>query len=266
MITVLGASGFIGSHLVAHLRDLGADCFAPSRDQKLTGRKLGHLIYCIGLTADFRSRPFETVSAHVCKLAEVLQECDFESLLYLSSTRVYLDRPGPACEEDPLSLSPQRPTELYNASKLMGESLSLNCGRPTRVVRLSNVYGGDFASENFLSAIIRNAIHNGKITLQTSLDTERDYVSISDVVELLPKIATVGGHRIYNLASGMSVSNRELTSTISQLTGCQVEVVAGASKVSFPRTNIGRIKEEFSFQPANVLNDMAQLVELYRVP
>jgi len=33
----------------------------------------GHVIYCIGLTADFRQKPFETIEAHVSKLAEVAQ-------------------------------------------------------------------------------------------------------------------------------------------------------------------------------------------------
>jgi len=76
--TVLGAGGFIGSHLLAHLRQAGHDCFAPARgDATLFAEELGHVIYCIGLTADFRSRPFDTVRAHVCLLADVLEKAPF---------------------------------------------------------------------------------------------------------------------------------------------------------------------------------------------
>src|SRR5688500_5975918 len=89
MITVLGASGFIGSRLVSQLAATGAEYQAVGRNEALPAGPLGHVIYCIGLTADFRSRPLNTVEAHVCKLLEVLRKCDFESLLYLSSTRLY---------------------------------------------------------------------------------------------------------------------------------------------------------------------------------
>src|SRR5687768_14738265 len=89
MITVLGSQGFVGRHVVQELEQRGLPYFAPPREAPLSGTPLGDVIYCIGLTADFRSRPFETVEAHVVKLRDVLEGCDLDSLLYLSSTRVY---------------------------------------------------------------------------------------------------------------------------------------------------------------------------------
>jgi len=65
-VTVLGGSGFIGSHVARHLRRLGVACDTPARDdESIFSRPLGHVIYAIGLTADFRARPLETVEAHV---------------------------------------------------------------------------------------------------------------------------------------------------------------------------------------------------------
>ena len=82
--TVLGASGYIGSRLVAHLRAQGHTVWAPARgDAEVFTRPLGHVMYCVGLTADFRTRPFDTVDAHVGLLAEVLRRAQFDSLLYL---------------------------------------------------------------------------------------------------------------------------------------------------------------------------------------
>lgn len=265
MITVLGASGFIGSHLVERLRELDIAHSSLGRDDDLPRENLGDVIYCIGIGADFRTKPFETVEAHVCKLLEFLQECEFDSLLYLSSIRLYEAHVvGEAREEDPIQVAPLNPIDLYNISKAMGESLLLSCGRKTRVARLANVYGSDFASRSFLSSVLKEAISTNKVTLRTSLDAERDYVDIGDVVDALIKIATEGRHRVYNVASGVNVSHRKLTQRISELTGCRVEVVPTPSQTTYPQINIDRIREEFGFTPASILDDMDRLVELYR--
>jgi nucleoside-diphosphate-sugar epimerase len=265
MITVLGASGFIGSHLVQRLAQLQRDFIAPAREEDLTVRNLGDVIYCIGLTADFRAKPLETVDAHVCKLLEVLQNCSFDSLLYLSSARVYRNNSEPAHEEDSLQFAPLDLSDLYNLSKAMGESLALASGKKVRIVRLSNVYGHDLNSENFLSAIIKEALLNRKVVLQTAADSEKDYVSIDDVVEALINIASSGKHRIYNLASGTNVSNRQLMERIGELTGCETEFAPQAPRIGFPLINIERLRAEFDFQPADLLADMGPLVESYKM-
>ncbi|HEX2271305.1 MAG TPA: NAD(P)-dependent oxidoreductase [Pyrinomonadaceae bacterium] len=262
MITVLGASGFIGSRIVKRLETLGREHRAVKRDDTLPAGSLGHVIYCIGLTADFRSRPLDTVEAHVCRLLEVLRACEFESLLYLSSTRLYSGAESTS-EESAIRIAPLDGSDLYNASKAMGESLVLNCGRPARVIRISNVYGSDFDSNNFLSSIIRDAIR-GEIVFQTSPDSAKDYIPVDNVVDNLINIATNGKERIYNLASGRNVSNGELAERLRRLTGCAIRFSEPAPLVTFPPINIDRLRAEFAFQPSHVLDDLPQLVDLYR--
>src|SRR4029077_19833266 len=89
LVTTLAASRCIGAHLAARLRELGIECLSPARDEEITKRRLGDVIYCVGLTADFRTRPFDAGEAHVSELSRVLQRCSFDSLLYLSSARIY---------------------------------------------------------------------------------------------------------------------------------------------------------------------------------
>ena len=264
MITILGASGFIGSKIVTRLQQLGIEYLAPSRDEQCKERNLGDVIYCIGLTSDFRSRPFDTVDAHVCKLLEVLRDCEFDSLLYLSSTRLYGTHLKIAREEDAVQLCPLNPSDLYNISKAMGEALSFASGKKVRVARLSNVYGGDYASDNFLSAIIREALDQKRVTLRTSMTSEKDYVSVADVVDGLIKIATEGHSRVYNLASGTNVSNRQLTRKLSELTGSQFDVAPEAPTIIFPEIDINRMRQEFGFQPASALDNISDLVDLYK--
>ena len=260
MITVLGASGFIGSRLVRRLEALGHEHQAVRRDDPLPPGSWGHVVYCIGLTADFRTRTFDTVAAHVCMLLEVLRSCDFESLLYLSSTRLYSGSDSTS-EESAIRVSP---LDVYNASKLAGESLVLNCGRPGRVVRMSNVYGDDFSSDNFLSTIIRDAITSRKVVLQTAPDSAKDYVSVHNVVDGLIEIATRGKERLYNLASGVNITNDQLTKALRNLTGCTVDYSPSAPSVIFPPIDTDRLRAEFDLQMSHVLDDMPQLIESYR--
>lgn len=258
--TVLGASGFVGAALAASLRAQGHSVFTPQRaDPAIFEADLGHVIYCIGMTADFRSKPFETVDAHVTVLADVLRRSRFASLLYLSSTRVY-GNAAHAEEQARLQVDPADPSDLYNLTKLTGESLCRNCGRPdVRVARLSNVVGSDPDSQNFLSSLIREALA-GRIELQTNPDSSKDYILLDDVVALLPAIATGGRHWLYNVASGTSLRHAELVARLAALTGCEVVVRPAAPRVDFPVIDTTRLRDEFHFSAGSVLDSLDHLV------
>ncbi|HUR83166.1 MAG TPA: NAD(P)-dependent oxidoreductase [Thermoanaerobaculia bacterium] len=259
MITVLGASGFVGSEVVRHLVRSGAEFDAPPRDADLRGRNLGRVLYCIGLTADFRERPYDAVDAHVCKLLEVVRHCTFESLVYLSSTRLYIRNEGVAHEDDDLRVNPLDFEDIYNLSKATGESIVLSLGNRGRVARLSNVYGAD-QKDTFVSMILEEARTRGTITLRTALDSEKDYISVADAAMLLVKIALDGRERIYNVVGGYNLTNGEVTAAIAKLTGCTVTVVPDAPAVMFPRLDNSRARREFGFTPARLLDDLPSLI------
>ncbi|MEQ8388346.1 MAG: SDR family oxidoreductase [Alphaproteobacteria bacterium] len=267
--TIFGATGFIGAAQLRYLRAQGHEVLTPGREETadarfLAGTDFGHAIYAIGLTADFRRKPIETLRAHTGVLAELLALGKFSSFTYLSSTRVYGCEGGPTHEEAPLTLSPAKPDHLYNASKIAGESLVLALDRPDyRVVRLSNVYGADFTSENFLTSVLRQAVR-GRIRLHTSLASEKDYIALSDVVDTLPAIALAGRHRLYNLAAGENVSHGEICDRLARLCQADIRVGEGAPIVRCPPIDISRLGAEFDFRPASLLTDMTRLVALSR--
>ena len=260
--TVFGADGFIGSHLVRHLQDKGEECFAPERgDRSIFTRPLGQVIYCIGLTADFRKRPFDTIEAHVCLLKEILRRARFDSFLYLSSTRVYRGLPS-GVEEASITVDPQNADDLYNLSKLTGEVLCLASGRPaTRIARLSNVYGAGMPEESFLGAVLRDAVGRGSIRLQTGRGAEKDYVGIDDIVPTLTRIAGAGRERLYNLAAGAGTSNGTIVDRLQELTGCEVSVAPDAPAPTYPPIRIDRARDEFGFTPGSVMESLEGLVQ-----
>jgi nucleoside-diphosphate-sugar epimerase len=260
--TVLGASGFIGRHLVDALRQDGHTVYAPPKGAAdLFQRNLGHVLYCIGLTADFRSRPFDTMRAHVSFLTDVLEKASFESLVYLSSTRVYA-RCTSATEDTTISVDINDPSDLYNISKLAGESLCRSCGRKgVKIARLSNVIGDDIGSENFVFALVREALA-GHIELQSDPESSKDYIVLEDVVSLLPRIAAYGKESHYNVASGINLSHRAIVEKLVDLTGCNAVFHTGAPRYNFPAIDTKRIRTEFEFSPASVLDKLPALLAL----
>ncbi|MEL7543741.1 MAG: SDR family oxidoreductase, partial [Pseudomonadota bacterium] len=256
MFTVLGARGFVGSHLVRALRANGYEVFAPVRDDpQIFEQPLGHVLYCIGLTADFRTRPFATVEAHVSVLNRVLEHANFTSLVYLSSTRVYSGATS-GREDVTLTVRSDDPSDLYNLTKLTGESICQTSGRENvTCVRLSNVIGEDTGSSNFVYDITREALA-GRIDLRSALDSAKDYIGVADVAKLLPKIAMQNVHALYNVASGVKVSHRQIVEALRGLTGCEVVVADGVPTLTFPDVDISRIANEFSFEARPVLEDL----------
>jgi nucleoside-diphosphate-sugar epimerase len=269
--TVLGATGFIGRHLAERWRGEGRAVFAPARgDRQLYSRPLGHVVYAIGITADFRTRPFETMEAHVSVLADILRRTGFDSFTYLSSTRVYAGAPATA-ETAALRVSPSDPNDLYNLSKLAGEALCLaQPDERIRVARLSNVYGRDMddgpsPSRNFLAAVIREAALDGEIRLRTAPASAKDYVAVEDVGRAVQRIALGGRERIYNVAAGRNVTHAAIADAVSRITGCRVTVAPGAPETVFPVIDTGRIAGLFTppeapWRPADLLEQLPRLL------
>src|SRR5205814_832902 len=110
--------------------------------------------------------------------AEVLQNYKFDSFLYLSSTRLY--RGAASTQEDAeIPISPSDPERLYDATKLAGEALCLALSRPAmRVARLSNLYGLNNHSENFLSQVLSEALRTRRVTIQTGPQSAKDYLHV----------------------------------------------------------------------------------------
>lgn len=263
--TVIGGKGFVGGAVVARLREDGHDVFVPGRDEPyLLQHQLGCVIYAAGVTADFRDRPFDTMHVHVGLLAELLKHADFDSLLYLSSARIY--RHAEKTQEDSLiALRSEDPEDYYDLTKLAGEALCHASGRRNvRIARLANVIGRDFQSANFVFDLIRSACRDGHIELRSALDSEKDYVMVNDVADVLPKISLHGQHRCYNVAAGFNISHARIVGAIAATTGASCTVVPGAPRTVSPPINISRLQIEFGFAPQEVLSEIPTLVNEYR--
>lgn len=248
-ITVLGAGGWVGSALVDELTRQGRAVLPVERaelvDWLAAEEQLGPVVYAIGLTADFRQRPYATVDAHVGLVSKVLRRTGLERLLLLSSTRVY-SRSIDTSESASLPCQSSDASDLYNISKLLGECLVLQDPRPgLKVVRLSNVLGFGQPESTFVGSLLFEARERGEALIEQSSDSTKDYVALSDVVRLLPLIAEKGNYRLYNLASGKNTTHAELATWLGSA-GLTVRFdhrAVGGFK--FPQVKIERLAKEF---------------------
>jgi nucleoside-diphosphate-sugar epimerase len=86
-------------------------------------------------------------------------------------------------------------------------------------------------------------------------------VSIVDVVKLLVRIAFEGKERLYNVASGINVTNREIAAVLHRHTGCRIEVAAAAPTRILAPVSVARIRNEFDFVPRLLSDDLPGLIE-----
>jgi nucleoside-diphosphate-sugar epimerase len=217
-VTLIGGNGSLGQHFSNFFKKNNIDYFIPEKgDISFFKENSGNVFYLAGLTSDFRTRPFETVEAHVCFLKNFLQKASFQSLTYFSSTRVYSGAENTSEHAD-LHLNPSNASDLYNFSKLMGEALCLHSGhKNVKVVRLSNVVSFRHDTDIFLNQILSEGKKSGKIFLKSHPDSSKDYIYIDDVVEIIIKIAISTHTGIFNIASGESISNITLLEMIKKV-------------------------------------------------
>lgn len=241
--TVLGAGGFIGGKLAAKLRQSGADCYTPKRDEDFLKKDLGGVFYCIGLTADYRQRPFDTVEAHSSLISRILKETKFEKLVYLSSTRLYDGLKGDVvCESDNLALNPASPRHLYDFSKGLGENLCLTAseGRAS-VARLSGVYDSSPEATGFLPEILHRLMKEREFTMDSSSGVVRDYICLDDVLNALIAMMDRSGCEIVNVASGQNISNQDIADVLNE-NGFRISVKTQSPRETPPRCDITKLK------------------------
>ncbi|MCS6098301.1 NAD-dependent epimerase/dehydratase family protein [Shewanella baltica] len=267
LYTVFGGRGFIGSEIVGQLEAQGHSTFVPVRDDcTVFERDLGIVIYCAG-NGDCKNSPFSVFEANVTLLANLLQKAHFDRLIYVSSTRLYMNGIS-SNEQANLTVCVNDNRRLFNLTKLVAEELCLNSGRNVCIVRPSNVYGVALNSALFLPSIIRNAINNGKVDMFITKDYAKDYVSVLDVasvvISLVQSNNTAG--EIFNVAAGYNISAEKIADLLVEKTNCSIvwHDINSQGEL-FPITDISKLVDFMpDFKPKDVLFDFANMIDMYK--
>ena len=212
------------------------------------------------MTADFRNRLVETVETQILRVHEALTRYRFSSFLYLSSARIYAGASSTR-EDTPIPVRSWDVDHVYNISKLAGESLCFALQNPmVRVVRLSNVYGTPDKSNLFLTAVMREAVMNGIVTIGQAPQSSKDYIRVEEAAEAIVRVAREGRQQLYNIAAGQNMSHADIAEILRKA-GYEVVFKDGGAVAEFPPIDTARFTDEFRTKPSDARKNISGVLK-----
>ena len=265
-IGVTGASGFIGSHLVAALKGYGkVATLSPKRSlptlAQLKNFASGRELF-FHLGGVNRGTDEEILTGNITgtlHLLEAIRKYGKPSakILFASSTQVYcLRKSGDKISET----SPLQPESIYGISKKSAEDLIRISGLPNTILRLANVYGPGCRPNynSVVATLCQRARKNLPLQINGKGSQGRDFIYIDDVVQAFLLAGFNGKSRerkVYNVSSGRITTLKKIINTIKQIEkGIKVEFnVEGEDRLSYCCDSM-RFKRDFGWKPRTSLS------------
>tara|TARA_B100000965_G_scaffold142155_1_gene118375 strand:- start:5333 stop:6226 length:894 start_codon:yes stop_codon:yes gene_type:complete len=287
---VTGAAGFIGSHMVDGLLNLGHEVVAIDNeyadndqfywndkamnvrgditDYKFMKNAFTNVDYVFHCAAESRigtatENPINAVDINVkgtCTLLQVARETGVKKFLYSSTSSGYGNNPFPNVETQPDDcLNP------YSVSKIAGEKLcemyTNLFGLQTIIFRYFNVYGERAPKRGQYAPVIgifeRQRDAGESLTIVGDGEQRRDFVHVKDVVNanIMAAISNPDDEaygQIYNVGTGINYSVNEIADLISDN---QVNIPSRKGEARITLANIDKIYKTFKWKPQIKLDD-----------
>ncbi|HEV3209098.1 MAG TPA: NAD(P)-dependent oxidoreductase [Chthoniobacterales bacterium] len=268
-ILVTGASGFIGSHLTSALIAKGYRVVPHSRwsgdiaSCELDFDDVGHVFHLAARTfvPESWNNPLSYYRVNLLGTVNVLEFCRAHNAsLTLMSSYVY-GRPArlPISEDEPLqAFNPYSHTKILaeEASRYYQEQFHV----PVTIIRPFNIYGPGQDRRFLIPKILTQAVNPqlGSIVV-SDLRPRRDFIFVSDLVDLLIRTAFRSQGGVFNAGSGSSFSVNEAIEIVNAWLPAPKQVLAEGSmrpdEVFDVVADISRTREEFDWNPRTAFRD-----------
>lgn len=282
---VLGANGFIGSHLVDSL--VAAGHWVRAFDRPSSGRRyeaegveaffgdflnmsdlenavkdIDYVFHFISTTnpATAENDPRIDIETNVrmsIELFDICAKARVKRVIFASTGgSVYgdSDNDHPRIETD----LPQ-PVSPYAIGKLTIEHylryFSVKRGLDSMVVRISNPYGTRqalHAKQGVIPIFIENMLVNKPLTVLGDGEMVRDYIYVKDVADILAQLFDKEAkHKLYNVGSGTPTTVNQIITTIERVSGAKAEVQHREAPATFLHRvtlDTSRLEDEFNLK------------------
>lgn len=289
-VLILGASGFIGTNLVAHLLREGGhhlhlfdrlpgpyhkqqetslpvschlgECL-PGYDYKSLTQGMDLVFHLASTTHPGNSNLYidEELQNNVITATQLLAACAesrVKKVVFLSSGgTVYGKAPQLPIPED----APTNPITSYGLQKLAIEKLLYLYhhlhGLDYRIIRLANPYGphqNPFGGQGVVTCFTYKAIRQEPVQMFGDGSVVRDYIYIDDAIQGILRIAKYGGEeKLFNLGSGQGHSLMDIIQAVEDVTGQPLAIqLFPARNVDVPVNilDISRYRNAIGLEPS----------------
>jgi len=294
-VCVTGGSGFIGSHLLKALDKRGIAPTILGRnvnaqiEELLSKGKARFLKYDLTSSANASLDSLDTFDAlihlagfvprsidqddlemglktNILGTCNLLTHLRFIKLIYASTLEVYGTPKSLPITEDQAT----DPTSYYGISKLAGEkyvaAISKRLGFDATILRFSTVYGSGEMYQRAIPNFIRKALQNQPLIIRGDGSDIRDYLHVADAVNSI-MLAMEGGSGVYNIASGVGHSIKEIAEKILALTGSAADLSFEPSSKPVTKLvfDISKAQEHLGYRPkVRILEGLDEEIDWFK--
>lgn len=243
-VLVTGSRGFLGQNLVNRLRKENANLVlvskSASEDEAIVTTVESEdfkslimpmdfdVVYHLGSSASKQAFVDDPINMMVKTLRGVANIADYASnhknthVIFPSVSLVYGDSAIPCSERQP-----PRPPHLYAICKLAAERILITATANLSLLRITNVYGIGEKNKEFPSPVtqfVTSILKDEPIRVYGDGHQARDFIYISDAIEVLAGTAVTNQRGMFNVGTGESHDFLDIISRMAKFAGFEPKI------------------------------------------